>query len=747
MADRATIDLLTVQFWDGAAWDDWTGTTASVSIQRGGAVTVDVGTMTVVLIRDDDPLADELIVPGQPVRVVRHGTTNPIFTGIVQDAGVGIVRDPGGTTRNAVTVAAVDAVSSHVKNTRYGAVSAGGAGHETFVARITRLATSSETTVSLPSEPSPALPWQCQDVAYVSSLASHFDLACQTVGANWYVDRSNVTRFRLPNDSPPSVGTFSDQITAANQYDDIVIDSGTKQVVNVLKITNHGRANDENALDITTIFEDTVSSAEWGARSASTDMSLWDADTYLSGRADEVFAAFADPVREVSQVVWDAQQNTTLAASLEIQSPLTVLFGAETFTTRIVTLSHEIGPSSWRVTIGTSTRGVPPSQAVNDLYGDTPATGEARPTIDLRQPAAPTGVTASPFAAWSGGTTLLAAQVEWNAVTVGDNGAPITVTLYEVWARPNDGATPAQVVGSTSGLELTATDPAFAIGDEWLVKVRAQSANAVWSDFSSEDSVIFTDPGETLDPPATPILTSSNGVVMVATTGLFATTPPTEAPDWFREFRIERATAAGGPYVPAGVLNRDVDVRMFSDMAIGDTWWFRLVGVDILGRDSTASTVASITVVGIDGDDLIVNSLSGNRITAGTITVDRVQAGFGNSLEIGGNLTIISAQADIAAVSADVSTVASDLATVDSDLATMQTYYSFGASGAIISSPGSEYSQRIASNRTEMRQGTQVMSYWEAGQMFVPRLVADKVQLGNHSWEKATSGSVIRALS
>jgi hypothetical protein len=619
MVDLASIDMVTFQIWDGSTWVDWTGSVASISIQRGGGVVVDVGSITVVLVRDDDPLADESIVPGQSVRVVKAGTSNPIFTGAVRDAGVGIIRDDGGTTRNAITIVADDAVASHQKNTRYGAVTDGGVGHETFVARVTRLATSSETPVSLPSEPDPALPWECQDVAYVSSLASHFDLACQTVGANWYVDSGNVTRFRLPDDATSSVGTFSDQIDDANQYDDITIDSGTKQVVNVLKITNHGRGDDGNTYDIAATFEDTDSVTEWGARAASTDMCVWDADTNLSGRAEVVFDDFGAPVREVSQVVWDGQQNPTLAAALDIQSPVTVRFGSETFDTRIVELKHDITPSSWTITIGTSTRGVPDSQAVNDAYSTTSATGAEPINRDARAPQAPTGLTVSPFAAWQGGDVVLALQGEWEAVTLGDNGAPIGVSLYEMWARPDDGATPTKLIGTSIGTALAVSRPEFAVGDTWLVKVRAWSDNNVVGPFCDEVSATLAEPTEELDVPTDPNVSALPGLGLAMWDGDLATDPVSSAPESLAWILVETSDDVDAPddeWSAVKTLYVAGDTALIAQ-PVGWEGFVRFRAVDRVGRVTDPSNAIALTIPAADGSFLDVSAVITSLVSAG----------------------------------------------------------------------------------------------------------------------------------
>lgn len=47
-------------------------------------------------------------------------------------------------------------------------------------------------------------------VVYESSLKNHFDLACDSVGAYWWVDAENVTQFRRRRDLTPIRATFSD---------------------------------------------------------------------------------------------------------------------------------------------------------------------------------------------------------------------------------------------------------------------------------------------------------------------------------------------------------------------------------------------------------------------------------------------------------------------------------------------------------------------------------------------------------
>jgi hypothetical protein len=367
-------------------------------------------------------------------------------------------------------------------------------------------------------------------------------------------------------------------------------------------------------------------------------------------------------------------------------------------------------------------------------------------TDDTRLPKAPTGLVVGSTGYWEeDGSPKSVVEANWTPVTQAVDDVAIGIAQYEMSGRIDDGSTPPSV--SVFSEIAFASQSHFSPGVPWLFKVRAQSTSGYWGEWSAEEGVTTAVPDVALDAPASPILATRNSVVVVATSGLFDTDPPTSAPSSFREFRIERASDEAGPYTAVGVLTRDQDSRVFADMEIGDTWWFRFVAVDRLGRDSDPSDPESITVVGVNGADLIVNTLHGNKLIAGTVTVDRLEAGAGGLLDISGNVVTIAATAALAAVADDVETVAGDVSDIDSNLAEMQTFYTFGPDGAVITSPGSDFSQRIAADRTEMRQGATVISYWEAGQMVVPRLVTASVQLAEHQWESAgVAGSVIRAL-
>lgn len=53
-------------------------------------------------------------------------------------------------------------------------------------------------------------PYRLQSTVYESSLASHFDLACNSTGARWWVDSQNVVQFRGYSEASAPVGVWTD---------------------------------------------------------------------------------------------------------------------------------------------------------------------------------------------------------------------------------------------------------------------------------------------------------------------------------------------------------------------------------------------------------------------------------------------------------------------------------------------------------------------------------------------------------
>lgn len=118
------------------------------------------------------------------------------------------------------------------------------------------------------------LPYRLQDNLETGSLVDHFDLATQSVGATWWVDKNNVTQFAQDFNYVFPTAVFSDEIADGNlYYSNIKTAYDTSAVINQITFNNIGVKNNQygNAqiepYEIEWFDSDTTSVAAWGARS------------------------------------------------------------------------------------------------------------------------------------------------------------------------------------------------------------------------------------------------------------------------------------------------------------------------------------------------------------------------------------------------------------------------------------------------------------------------------------------------
>lgn len=123
----------------------------------------------------------------------------------------------------------------------------------------------------------PTSGYSLADVGLEGSLATHFDLACNSVGGAWWIDRENVTHFRKEEDSPAYIGTFTDVREAgALEYIDISTSYDTRNIVNVLTVSNHVATPAGDDSVSTYLAEDALSRSSWLTRPASIDLTVKD---------------------------------------------------------------------------------------------------------------------------------------------------------------------------------------------------------------------------------------------------------------------------------------------------------------------------------------------------------------------------------------------------------------------------------------------------------------------------------------
>lgn len=198
-------------------------------------------------------------------------------------------------------------------------------------------------------------PQRLRETVYESNLANHFDIACNSVGASWYVGKDGVTRFRLPGAALPVAAIFSDDTTpGARSYVDIVAGYDTRSTVNRIEATNYGldagRVNEENE---TLIVENAVSQTNYGTHSTYFDMNLWTVAPYdvsFGARLTALLVSHSEPELLISQIIWNAQEDLPLANALEVGDRLTVIYRGTVQDSQIVAINHNITPTRWMVT-------------------------------------------------------------------------------------------------------------------------------------------------------------------------------------------------------------------------------------------------------------------------------------------------------------------------------------------------------------------------------------------------------------
>lgn len=197
-------------------------------------------------------------------------------------------------------------------------------------------------------------------VAFESSLAEHFDVACASVaGGRWWVDANGVTQFAAGTGVTSFVATFSDvRATGTLEYTGVDTSYDTRNVVNDLTLTNRTTGlNDEGetvGVDTDSGFTDPTSIATWGTRSDTLKVSLYEQDGFagaLSRRALEVLSSTANPVLTLASITWNAAEDPKTSGLLDVYSRINVTFQGTTQPSQVISVSHDITPSRWLITL------------------------------------------------------------------------------------------------------------------------------------------------------------------------------------------------------------------------------------------------------------------------------------------------------------------------------------------------------------------------------------------------------------
>lgn len=368
---RAQLNRATARFGSNTEtrrWTELTPSAMSITAQRGGerdalGTAIEVGTLTVTLLNVSDPD----IRPNAHIRLAHRLTGVTLFTGIIRRVPRTHRRDKiTGRASTVTSIIATDAVQPLANTMRYGA-DIDGVAYERWERRIERLMASSlvpySVTGTADDDPAHPLGWRrLQGIVFESTLLRHLDLACNSVRARWYVDTVGLVRFEGPFGRPvrPVLAVLSDEHSdhpLHRSYLDIGLEYDTDQVINELRINNHGRELTDSGWQADDVthgpYRDITSIATWGAVAAEVDTSLWAATgdaTPMNNLAAAILAANRTPRERVRTVRLDLTTDPDLAG-VDIYDRLTIVRDGASEDMEVTAINHTITTDRWTATL------------------------------------------------------------------------------------------------------------------------------------------------------------------------------------------------------------------------------------------------------------------------------------------------------------------------------------------------------------------------------------------------------------
>ncbi len=219
--------------------------------------------------------------------------------------------------------------------------------------------------------------------------------------------------------------------------------------------------------------------------------------------------------------------------------------------------------------------------------------------------------------------------------------------------------------------------------------------------------------------------------------------------NYFRPRLMVRDTTADNVYYvdDARLVRMTTTTLLVDGAVIAD----KIAAESISAVHMQANSIAALSIQAeaITAEKMAADSVTANSIVAGAVTADAISAGAVSTIHlspsVGGELDI-TANDSVTIIVGQIEDV-TDIANQNSDnFEEMRTYYDFGANGAVISKPGSPFSIALRSDKIEMLENGNVVSYWNSGQLYVTSFIGEKVVLGNHQLEKYSTGTVVRSI-
>lgn len=475
--------------------------------------------------------------------------------------------------------------------------------------------------------------------------------------------------------------------------------------------------------------------------------------TFVTPEPDELLPAPSTPITESDAIgtvsaTWDGLLDGVppplwfayLRAEISDDEFGGYSYGGQQLTSAgTITIPH-VGEGEWWVHF------VPVDVLGNDgAASDAAIVNVSHVSADARQPATPDIVDLYSEGYWDLSEPQSRLFVEWDAVTQDVDGDPIDIALYEVWGRLQDDGVPhllGTAIEPDTSLYVTPIGP---LDSTWFVSVRAMGTNNVMSEFSEEWDVVILPPEVDLGPPSAPHLESWRGLLLVSWDGNlvgldeFSDEYLYPAPSYMANIDVEVSTDGGGTFKRMDFLTRGERSTSIGGLGIGTNAVVRFRGRDRLNQVGDASETSTIEIVGIDGADILANTIGANHIITGSIQVNHVAPGFGAGIDIEGNVTITAVEGQVTDLNGQV------INTVD-EVAAMRTRYDFTPSEAIISQPGSPFQVSISNTQMEFREAGVARAFLNAGVFNAPKMASGQLVLQYHVIQNDPDGTVMKRL-
>jgi len=224
------------------------------------------------------------------------------------------------------------------------------------------------------------LAYRLQDNMVNKTLLKHFDLATQSVGAAWWVDKNNVTQFAQDFDSVAPSCVFSDILEDGNIYfNNIGVSFDTSALVNQIIFENYGKrkalqgGGGFEGYTVTWVDGDNTSVEEWGARQFELETNLYTPPIARNKFTHPSFEdyEYEDEATTFRTSVEEPGQNSTPFTALQGDNVLRAY--STTSTGTIVTITNQ---ERMRVTAGTTYNAI--------MYAATHATPNTRARIQIK---------------------------------------------------------------------------------------------------------------------------------------------------------------------------------------------------------------------------------------------------------------------------------------------------------------------------------------------------------------------------